>query len=188
VSLHQNIGSKCEGEKSDFEEARWARFGHALATKQRLNLNTFMKLELYAAVLATLATMGCSTTTSGSDTDADKLAGSWKCRSATVNGKPLPQEVVNQLQLNLTTKHYQTKKGDQVLFDSVYSLDTSKKPREINIVGTEGDFAGKTAQGIYVIERDDLTLCYTMPGKERPKDFENKEGSEVHLTHWYRGK
>jgi len=145
-----------------------------------------MKLELCAAVLATLATMGCSTASSGGSKDADKLAGTWKCRSATINGKPLPQDVVNQLQLNLTTDHYQTKKGDQVLFDSVYSLDASKEPREINIVGTEGDLAGKTAQGIYEFGRDALTLCYTMPGKDRPKSFESNEGSEVHLAYWYR--
>ena len=146
-----------------------------------------MKIELYAAFLAALATVGCSTTGDASK-DADKLAGSWKCLSATVNGKPLPPDVVSKLQLNLTTNRYQTKKGDQVLFDSVYSLDASKKPREINIIGTEGDLAGKTAQGVYVIEADSLTLCYTMPGKERPKTFESKEGSEVHLTHWSRGK
>jgi len=145
-----------------------------------------MKVELYAAFLAALATVGCSTATSPGDKDAQRLAGSWKCLSATVNGKALPAETVGQLQLNLTTNRYQTKKGEQVLFDSVYSLDASKRPKEINITGTEGDLAGKAAQGIYEINGDTLDLCYTMPGKDRPKGFDSIEGSEVHLTVWKR--
>jgi len=145
-----------------------------------------MKMELYAAFLGTIALVGCSTGTSRGSKDAEKLTGNWNCVSATVDGKALPADVVGQLQLSLTNSRYQTKKGDQVLFDSAYSLGASKRPKEINIIGTEGDLAGKPAQGIYEIDGDALTLCYTMPGKERPKQFQSSEGSEAHLTVWRR--
>jgi uncharacterized protein (TIGR03067 family) len=147
-----------------------------------------MKLELCAAFLTTIAAVGCSTATSGGNKDAEKLTGNWKCVSATVNGKALPADTVGQLQLDLTTSRYQTKKGEQVLFDSEYSLDSSRKPKEINIIGTEGDLAGKAALGIYELSGDSLTLCYTMPGKERPKTFQSSGGSEAHLITWKRAR
>ncbi|MEW6304319.1 MAG: TIGR03067 domain-containing protein [Verrucomicrobiota bacterium] len=118
----------------------------------------------------------------------DHLQGVWSCVSATINGKVLPEETVKQLRLTLTRDRYQTEKGTEVLFDSGYTVETSARPPRINIVGTEGALAGKEAQGIYALEGDTLTLCYTMPGKERPAGFESAAGSEAYLLVWKREK
>jgi uncharacterized protein (TIGR03067 family) len=116
----------------------------------------------------------------------DRLQGTWNGVSATVNGKPLPDSTVKLLRLTLTKDGYKTEKGAEVLFDSTYDIDPSKTPKQINMVGTEGDLKGKQAQGIYRIEGDTLQICYTMPGKTRPTAFESPAGSEAYLITWKR--
>jgi uncharacterized protein (TIGR03067 family) len=103
-----------------------------------------------------------------------------------VNGKPLTEPTVKLLHLTLTKDRYKTEKGSEVLFDSSYTVDASKNPKQINMIGTEGDLKGKEAQGIYALEGDTLRICYTMPGKPRPTAFESAVGSEAYLVVWKR--
>ena len=107
------------------------------------------------------------------------MTGTWTCVSATVDGKPLAEATAKLLRLTLTKDRYKTEKGTEVLFDSDYVLDASQNPPQIDIVGTEGDFKGRKAQGIYLVAGDTLTICYTMPGKARPSGFESSPGSEA---------
>jgi uncharacterized protein (TIGR03067 family) len=121
--------------------------------------------------------------------DAEKMAGIWKCESANNDGKPLADEIVRELRLTLTKDGgYKTERGKQVLFDSTYKLDGGQKSKQIDMIGTEGENRGKTAQGIYALDGDTLTICYTMPGGERPKEFESKPGSKATLVVWKRAK
>jgi uncharacterized protein (TIGR03067 family) len=117
---------------------------------------------------------------------AENLRGTWACLSATVDGKPLPKDTTDLLSLTLTENRYKTEKGSQVLFDSSYSIDPSASPKQINMVGTEGDMAGKEAQGIYSLENDILRICYVMPGLPRPKEFQSPAGSKAFLVFWKR--
>lgn len=119
------------------------------------------------------------------DTD-DKLHGTWTCTSATVDGNELPEETAALLRLTLTQDRYKTEKGSDVLFDSTYRLDASQKPKQISMIGTEGDLKGKEALGIYSIEGDVLKICYTMPGDARPERFESAAGSKAYLVIWKR--
>jgi len=54
------------------------------------------------------------------------------------------------------------------------------------MVGTEGDLAGKEAEGIYSLEGDVLRICYVMPGLPRPEGFESAMGSKAFLVVWKR--
>lgn len=118
-----------------------------------------------------------------------KLAGVWVCSSAANDGKPIPEEVVKTLRLTITKEGgYKTERGDQVLFDSTCKLDPAKTPKQIDMLGTEGENKGKSALGIYALDGDKLTICYTMPGKDRPKEFESKAGSAATMIVWKRGK
>jgi uncharacterized protein (TIGR03067 family) len=57
---------------------------------------------------------------------------------------------------------------------SRYTLDASKRPRQIDVV-----FGGKSCKGIYEIKGDTLRLCHTLEQDERPKDFEGGPGVVV---------
>lgn len=119
--------------------------------------------------------------------NADKtLQGTWSCVSATVDGRALPPETVAKLRLTLTETRYKTEKGEELLFDSTYNVDASVSPRQINMVGTEGELAGKEAQGIYAVNGDELRICYRMPGLGRPIAFESSPGSKSHFVTWKR--
>jgi uncharacterized protein (TIGR03067 family) len=115
-----------------------------------------------------------------------ELEGVWTCESATINGRKLDEATVKSLKLTLKGEQYKTERGDEVLFDSTYSLDTKADPKRIEMIGTEGDLMGKAALGIYRLDKDRLTMCYTMPGKERPKEFKSEEKSEAYLLVWRR--
>ena|SRR5689334_7681903 len=135
-------------------------------------------------VLGILLFIACATEPSRMPKDA--LVGTWNCVSATVDGKPLPQETVRLLRLTLTSDRYKTEKGSEVLFDSTYSVDDKTKPKQINMIGTEGALRGKEAQGIYSLEGDTLRICYTMPGEQRPTNFDSATGSKAFLVVWKR--
>jgi len=117
---------------------------------------------------------------------AKQIVGSWNCSSATIDGRPLGEETVKQLRLTLTADRYKSQRGDQVLFDSTYTLDTSKTPAQIDMIGTEGELKGKAAPGILKLDDDVLTMCYVMPGKERPTAFESQPQSGAFLVVWKR--
>lgn len=118
--------------------------------------------------------------------NAKDLVGSWTCVSATIDGRPLAQDTAKELRLTLTADRYKTERGEQVLFDSTYKVNASKTPAEIDMIGTEGDLNGKIAPGILKLDGDTLTMCYVMPGKDRPAAFDSQPNSGATLAVWKR--
>src|SRR5437773_1103994 len=103
-----------------------------------------------------------------------------------MDGKPLAGDTASQLRLTLTANRYKTERGGEVLFDSDYKLNAAKTPQEIDMIGTEGDLKGKAALGILKLDGDLLTMCYVMPGKDRPTAFESQPQSGAFLVTWKR--
>jgi uncharacterized protein (TIGR03067 family) len=147
-------------------------------------MNRFVKRSFLAIYVAMF---GIASASYGADSVNPKaIEGVWECVEATNGGQKIPDEKASQLRLTLTREQFKTQLGEQVLFDSNYSLDVSKVPVEIEMIGTEGDLKGKPALGIIKLEGGVLTLCYVMPGGERPKEFESQPGSKATLTVWKR--
>jgi uncharacterized protein (TIGR03067 family) len=57
-------------------------------------------------------------------------------------------------------------------------VDPKAKPATIDIIIDEGpeDAKGKTSKCIYKLDGEKLILCVSLPGHDRPKEFEQSEG------------
>src|SRR5215204_464647 len=144
-----------------------------------------MKIICSICVAAAWALLGACTTPNMNA--RRNLEGTWTCVSAKVDGNALPEATTALLRLTLTQDRYKTEKGSDVLFDSTYTVNPEADPKQINMMGTEGDLKGKEAQGIYSLEGETLRICYTMPGLARPQTFESVPGSKAYLLVWKRG-
>lgn len=145
-----------------------------------------MKIMLLVCALGNLAVLSAVAETTDGVNGAGQLEGIWQCVAATVDGRALPPTTTEALRLTLTKDRFKTERGLDVLFDSTYTIDQSKTPKEIDMVGTEGDLKGRLARGIYSLDSKELRICYVMPGLPRPKTFESAEGSQAFLVIWKR--
>lgn len=115
-----------------------------------------------------------------------ELPGTWRCTNATVDGNPLAAEKAAALRLTLTDNRFKTTLGEQVIFDSTYTVDANQQPATIDMLGTEGESKGKPGLGIYKLTENTLTLCYRLPGNPRPAAFESPPKSGIYLVVWKR--
>lgn len=67
-------------------------------------------------------------------------------------------------------------------------IDAAAKPRRLTITGTDGPSKGKTIEAIYEVDGDALKICYAIDGKDPPKEFESKEGTQTLFVVYKRGK
>src|ERR1044072_8643401 len=109
------------------------------------------------------------------------LEGVWQAISVVVSGQEIPGGEVSAIRLTLTATRFTTQRGAETLFDSFYTADPTTAPKQIEMIGTGGDFEGKPALGIYAFEGETLQLCYKMPGFVRPTDFTSAAGSGAFL-------
>lgn len=111
----------------------------------------------------------------------DQLPGIWTAISAVISGEAMPERDVNTIRLTLTATRFTTSRGAETLFDSSYTSNATTSPKQIEMIGSGGDFEGQAALGIYELEGEVLRLCYTMPGFKRPTDFASAPGSGAFL-------
>src|SRR5262245_49636138 len=112
---------------------------------------------------------------------AKQWEGVWTGVSVINNGERMADEKAKNLRLTLSADRYKTELGQQVLFDSTYTINTAKTPAHIDIIGTEGELKGKPALGLIKVDGDTLTMCYVMPGSERPSALDSPPGSRITL-------
>jgi len=70
--------------------------------------------------------------------------------------------------------------------EGTVKIDGTKKPKTMDIVGTEGPNKGKTILSIFEFDGDKLKVCYDLGGKNRPEEFATKDGGLQFLVTYQR--
>jgi uncharacterized protein (TIGR03067 family) len=63
----------------------------------------------------------------------------------------------------------------------VFIVDSSKKPKTIDIMDESGKANAQTKLGIYELDGDKYKYCLAAAGKPRPKEFASPIGSDISL-------
>lgn len=71
---------------------------------------------------------------------------------------------------------YKIKAGDKVVEEGTFSVDDTKKPKQIEVTATEGMDKGKKWHGIYEIDGDTMKAVVGPTDKDRPTKYEASEG------------
>jgi uncharacterized protein (TIGR03067 family) len=117
-----------------------------------------------------------------SKSDLDKLRGTWLTVSLVNGGKTVVDEKAPPKEGPMTKVGYEGTKwmikvGDKTVASGIFKIDSTKKPKEIDIMDESGTKNDKTKLGIYEIEGDTYKFCLAPVGKPRPTEFTSKEGS-----------
>jgi uncharacterized protein (TIGR03067 family) len=99
--------------------------------------------------------------------DQEKIQGSWVLASGERDGKPLPDQAIQDIKLifsgdKLTTQHKDRKT------EATFKLDAQKTPKQIDL-----DLGGRVGKGIYQLDGDNLKIVHGVLGDDRPTDFPN---------------
>lgn len=103
--------------------------------------------------------------------DLKKMQGSWEMTRAVKGGKAPPRPIAGVvLEISkdqLVIREPGGRKPETVTF----KLDARKNPREIDIHPPQGR---KVVKGIYKLSKNELTICFSEPGRDRPTHFDEK--------------
>src|SRR5581483_5334168 len=102
------------------------------------------------------------------------LEGKWITVAGELAGKQLDAALVNKQVYEFHGDTLTVLADGTALGVARYTIDTSKKPKEMDIVvGSLG-----TNPSIFEVEGDRLRICMDKPGGKRPTDFKTAPGSE----------
>jgi uncharacterized protein (TIGR03067 family) len=119
--------------------------------------------------------------------DAKAINGTWLPSAAELGGEKFPDEVRKTMKLVMDDGKYTVTVGTNPDKGTV-KLDPSKKPKEMDIAGTEGPNKGKTIPAIYELTDDTLRICYDLSGKARPSEFKTAKDTKLFLVTYKREK
>jgi uncharacterized protein (TIGR03067 family) len=112
-----------------------------------------------------------------------KLEGTWGLVSGEAKGENLPESTIKSAKLTIAGDKYTVKLGENAT-TGTNKIDPTTKPKAIDATETEGPHKGKTAFGIYRLEKGEFTVCLAPPGKDRPTEFTTKSGTGEILHVW----
>lgn len=120
--------------------------------------------------------------------DLERFQGKWTLISAQRDGKKTPDEEAKKITLTIQGSKFVLYKNGEVISEGTFTLDPTKKPKQIDETATVGPSKGKTFLAIYEIDHEHHKICFAAPGKERPTEFSSEPGSGNVLQVWKREK
>jgi uncharacterized protein (TIGR03067 family) len=121
------------------------------------------------------------------DKEIDKVQGTWLPASAELGGNAYPDEVRKTIKLTIKGDTYLVTVGKNPDRGNI-KLDSSAKPKALDVTGTEGPNKGKKIPAIYELDGDTWKICYDLSGKARPSEFKTTQGSQQFLVTYKRDK
>ena len=139
-----------------------------------------MKRTLLLVLMAGLLVAADSDKQKGKDDpDKAKLQGTWTAISHESGGEKHGGEGHT---LTFDGDKFTIKKNDETEVEGTYTIDSSKKPKQIDMKiekAKEGKHEGDTAKGIYELKEDTVRWCSEEPGgSDRPDEFTTQDGSK----------
>jgi uncharacterized protein (TIGR03067 family) len=119
--------------------------------------------------------------------DMDAMQGDWAAERMVRDGFAFPDDDAQAIFRTVKGDAYTMFRFRKKIGAGTFKLDATKTPKQIDATPT-GGAKGMVVRGIYKIEKGVLTICFAMPGKDRPTAFEAKEGSGHTLTVWKKEK
>jgi uncharacterized protein (TIGR03067 family) len=118
--------------------------------------------------------------------DADKMQGTWQAVKVEIRGMALADEIVKNLKYEIKGNKITTLGVPEIIAQygaATFKLDGSTKPKCMDVKITVGDQKDAELEGIYEFSGDDeLKMCVSLVGKERPAEFATKEGDNKGLV------
>jgi uncharacterized protein (TIGR03067 family)/prepilin-type processing-associated H-X9-DG protein len=113
-----------------------------------------------------------------SKSDKDLIQGSWTVESAIDDGMEIPKELRSSVLFIVKGDNIEVKIGDASPLKGTFTIDESKKPKQMDFKHDEGKLIG-----IYEFKGDaTVTICLVEGDKDRPKEFKAPEGSGCKLV------
>lgn len=108
--------------------------------------------------------------------DSEAIQGTWKAVALEANGNAAPAAIVASLKLVFKDNTVTFTPGEPGFTNYTFKLDPDAKPAVFAMTHADGSQKGKTSNGIYLLNGDQLKLCFA-PGDETPGELTAESGS-----------
>ena len=132
-------------------------------------------------LLAVGLVLGISQARADDKADKEKFQGEWSLVTLEENGESqkITEESDHYVKLKIEGDKFMVglKNGDH---DATFAVDSSKKPKTIDVTLKGGDQDGKVMKGFYELQGDTLKICMGSPeAPDRPVEFKSKDEVKV---------
>ena len=111
--------------------------------------------------------------------DVDALQGVWSIVELEVNGRKMP---AGTARIELTGDRF-ISTGMGANYEGQIQIDSSKKPKTLDMTFASGPEKGNTNLGIFEMDGNRWRLCLDLTGKSRPKKFASSRGVALETLH-----
>ncbi|HEX7286319.1 MAG TPA: TIGR03067 domain-containing protein [Candidatus Angelobacter sp.] len=118
--------------------------------------------------------------------DLDLLQGEWTITALEMEGQSTPATMLATARIVIRGKRFRSA-GMGAVYEGVLELDSSTRPRQLDMKFDSGPEKGNTNRGIYQLEGDRLRICLATRGDARPSTFASPPGSGFALETLTRG-
>ncbi len=113
--------------------------------------------------------------------DKDKFQGEWTLVTREENGESqkITEDSEHYIKLKIDGEKFMVtlKNGDH---EATYAVDSSKKPKTIDLTLKGGDQDGTVMKGFFELDGDTLKICMGTPeAPDRPAEFKSKDAVKV---------